>query len=170
VAQRARDPLIRTDVDFLTHPPPLRPTSARSGRLRPAGGEFEARGAVTAYLAAGAPAAVANLWDVSDRDIDRFADSLLRRAVLPVVPPPPPAALTTGGGAGAGGGAGGGKAAGGGGGGTAAAAAVYVPPGPEAGGMVVEAVAAAREDVRLRWAGGGGGRGGRGDRGMGQGA
>ena len=30
-------------------------------------------------VAAGCPAAVANLWDVTDRDIDRFATDLLRQ-------------------------------------------------------------------------------------------
>jgi hypothetical protein len=37
-----------------------------SGRLR-ANGEYEAGGAIWSYLIAGCPAAVANLWDVTDR-------------------------------------------------------------------------------------------------------
>lgn len=47
-----------------------------SGRLL-CKGEFDPRGTVLAYLNAGCPAAVANLWDVTDRDIDRFANNLL---------------------------------------------------------------------------------------------
>lgn len=53
-------------------------------------GTLEPRGMVLSYLIGGAPLAIGNLWDVSDRDIDRFADSLLRRAVfLPDTPHPP---------------------------------------------------------------------------------
>ena len=37
-----------------------------SGRLRANGG-YEPAGAIWAYLLAGCPAAVANLWDVTDR-------------------------------------------------------------------------------------------------------
>ena len=47
-----------------------------SGRLL-SKGDFDPRGTVLAYLNAGCPAAVANLWDVTDRDIDRFASNLL---------------------------------------------------------------------------------------------
>jgi len=47
-----------------------------SGRLL-CKGDFDPRGTVLAYLNAGCPAAVANLWDVTDRDIDRFANNLL---------------------------------------------------------------------------------------------
>ena len=47
-----------------------------SGRLL-SKGDFDPRGTVLAYLNAGCPAAVANLWDVTDRDIDRFANNLL---------------------------------------------------------------------------------------------
>ena len=58
-------------------------------------GVFEPRGMVLSYLIGGARLAVGNLWDVSDRDIDRFADSLFRRAVfLPDTPQPPAAAAT----------------------------------------------------------------------------
>jgi Peptidase family C50 len=38
---------------------------------------YEPTGVVLAYLLAGCPAAVANLWDVTDRDIDRFAQAVL---------------------------------------------------------------------------------------------
>ncbi|KAL4433955.1 hypothetical protein ABPG75_000396 [Micractinium tetrahymenae] len=47
-----------------------------SGRLR-VQQHYEPAGAVLAYLLAGCPAAVANLWDVTDRDIDRFSQALL---------------------------------------------------------------------------------------------
>merc|ERR1712226_847060 len=47
-----------------------------SGRLR-GSGDYEGTGVVWAYLMAGCPATVANLWDVTDRDIDRFSRSLL---------------------------------------------------------------------------------------------
>lgn len=50
-----------------------------SGRLRDQGGYYEPSGIVLAYLLAGCPAAVANLWDVTDRDIDRFAQDVLTR-------------------------------------------------------------------------------------------
>lgn len=43
-----------------------------SGALKDAG-EFEPYGPVGNYLIAGAPAVVATLWDVTDRDIDAFA-------------------------------------------------------------------------------------------------
>ncbi|KAJ3416866.1 hypothetical protein HDV05_008451 [Chytridiales sp. JEL 0842] len=46
-----------------------------SGRLNPAG-EFDPSGTALNYLAAGCPALVANLWDVTDRDIDRFSKTL----------------------------------------------------------------------------------------------
>ncbi|KAM4055248.1 peptidase family c50 domain-containing protein [Hirsutella rhossiliensis] len=38
-----------------------------------AAGEFECHGAVWNYMMAGSPAVVGTLWDVTDRDIDRFA-------------------------------------------------------------------------------------------------
>lgn len=40
---------------------------------------YEPTGVVLAYLLAGCPAAVANLWDVTDRDIDRFAQAVLMK-------------------------------------------------------------------------------------------
>ncbi|KAI8918729.1 peptidase family C50-domain-containing protein [Entophlyctis helioformis] len=49
-----------------------------SGYLPPAG-EFEPQGTALNYMLAGCPALVANLWDVTDRDIDRFSHSLLAR-------------------------------------------------------------------------------------------
>ncbi|CAM9528895.1 unnamed protein product, partial [Discosporangium mesarthrocarpum] len=47
-----------------------------SGRLK-GHGEFEPSGMVSGYLVGGSPAVVANLWDVTDRDIDRFSVALL---------------------------------------------------------------------------------------------
>jgi hypothetical protein len=47
-----------------------------SGRLKGAG-EFEPVGMASGYLVGGSPAVVANLWDVSDRDIDRYSMALL---------------------------------------------------------------------------------------------
>ncbi|KAJ6254300.1 separin [Anaeramoeba flamelloides] len=41
-------------------------------------GKFDPYGVVYSYLLAGSPAVVANLWDVTDRDIDRFSTSLLK--------------------------------------------------------------------------------------------
>ena len=51
-----------------------------SGRLTGAGAAAHT-GAVAAYLASGSPCVVANLWDVTDRDIDAFTTSLLSRRV-----------------------------------------------------------------------------------------
>jgi Peptidase family C50 len=48
-----------------------------SGRLK-SSGCFEPAGMVSGYLVAGSPAVVANLWDVTDRDIDRYCLALLR--------------------------------------------------------------------------------------------
>ncbi|KAG5437075.1 hypothetical protein PCANB_001196 [Pneumocystis canis] len=41
-------------------------------------GDFEPIGMATSYLLAGCPALVANLWDVTDKDIDRFSISVLK--------------------------------------------------------------------------------------------
>ncbi|KAJ2357110.1 separin protein [Coemansia sp. RSA 2618] len=41
-------------------------------------GEFDALGTATDYMVGGCPALVGNLWDVGDKDIDRFAASMLR--------------------------------------------------------------------------------------------
>lgn len=48
-----------------------------SGRLNRYTGDAESSGTVFDYLTAGAPAVVANLWDVSDRDIDRLTLAFL---------------------------------------------------------------------------------------------
>jgi separase len=52
-----------------------------SARLRPQG-EFEPAGVVLSYVLAGSPAVVGNLWDVTDKDIDRFTVELLERWAL----------------------------------------------------------------------------------------
>lgn len=49
-----------------------------SGKLQ-VGGECEPRGMALNYLLAGCPAIVANLWDVTDKDIDRFSELLLKQ-------------------------------------------------------------------------------------------
>lgn len=51
-----------------------------SGRLK-GYGDFEPSGMVSSYLVGGSPAVVANLWDVTDRDIDRFNVALLESFV-----------------------------------------------------------------------------------------
>ncbi|CAG8506100.1 10891_t:CDS:10 [Funneliformis mosseae] len=48
-----------------------------SGQLK-LGGEFDPSGIILSYLLAGSPAIVANLWDVTDVDFDRFSKSLFR--------------------------------------------------------------------------------------------
>lgn len=40
---------------------------------------YEPEGVALSYLAAGAPCVIGNLWDVTDRDIDRFSMNLLDR-------------------------------------------------------------------------------------------
>ena len=40
-------------------------------------GEFEPYGTILAYILAGCPCVVGNLWDVTDRDIDRFTEEFL---------------------------------------------------------------------------------------------
>ncbi|KXS20158.1 hypothetical protein M427DRAFT_94501 [Gonapodya prolifera JEL478] len=42
------------------------------------GGEFDPTGTALNFLMAGSPALVANLWDVTDKDIDRFSVNLLQ--------------------------------------------------------------------------------------------
>ncbi|KAJ1726830.1 separin protein [Coemansia sp. Benny D160-2] len=49
-----------------------------SGRLKLAG-EYDALGTAMDYMIGGCPALVGNLWDVGDKDIDRFAASMLRK-------------------------------------------------------------------------------------------
>lgn len=48
-----------------------------SGRLERYSSGAESGGTAVEYLLAGAPAVVANMWDVSDKDIDRLTESLL---------------------------------------------------------------------------------------------
>ncbi|KAJ1869152.1 separin protein [Coemansia sp. RSA 990] len=48
-----------------------------SGQLKFAG-EYDALGTATDYMIGGCPALVGNLWDVGDKDIDRFAARLLQ--------------------------------------------------------------------------------------------
>lgn len=48
-----------------------------SGSL-PFMGCYNPQGAVLSYLLAGSPAIIANLWEVTDKDIDRFGKNLLR--------------------------------------------------------------------------------------------
>ncbi|KAJ2634850.1 separin protein [Coemansia sp. RSA 1286] len=48
-----------------------------SGRLKMTG-EYDAMGTATDYMVGGCPALVGNLWDVGDKDIDRFAASMLQ--------------------------------------------------------------------------------------------
>ncbi|KAJ1724383.1 separin protein [Coemansia erecta] len=50
-------------------------SSARMRRM----GEYDAVGTPADYVVAGCPALVGNLWDVGDKDIDRFAAEVLRR-------------------------------------------------------------------------------------------
>lgn len=47
-----------------------------SGALQPLG-VFEPSGMAISYVLSGAPATVANLWDVTDRDIDGFTQRVL---------------------------------------------------------------------------------------------
>lgn len=48
-----------------------------SGRLKVSGPKIEPWGVVLQYWLGGSPCVVANLWDVTDRDIDRFTEGLL---------------------------------------------------------------------------------------------
>ncbi|CAG8631184.1 23020_t:CDS:10, partial [Cetraspora pellucida] len=43
------------------------------------GGEFDPSGTALSYMIAGSPALVANLWDVTDKDIDRFSKALFNK-------------------------------------------------------------------------------------------
>uniref|UniRef100_A0A2R5LD27 separase n=2 Tax=Ornithodoros turicata TaxID=34597 RepID=A0A2R5LD27_9ACAR len=49
-----------------------------SGRLKVFGSRIEPVGVVLQYWLGGSPCVVANLWEVTDRDIDRFTEELLR--------------------------------------------------------------------------------------------
>lgn len=50
-----------------------------SGRLRTDGSSLESFGTAYQFLSNGAPCYVGALWDVTDRDIDKFADHLLEQ-------------------------------------------------------------------------------------------
>lgn len=50
-----------------------------SGKLKTRG-EFDPVGTPLNYMIAGCPCLVANLWDVTDKDIDRFGTRLLRES------------------------------------------------------------------------------------------
>lgn len=52
-----------------------------SGLLR-SQGDFDPAGTPNSYMLAGCPALVANLWDVTDRDIDKFAMAVFERVGL----------------------------------------------------------------------------------------
>lgn len=56
-----------------------------SGLMKPVG-QYDPYGNVINYLLAGCPAVVANLWDVTDKSIDRFTKSMMIRWGL--LPPP----------------------------------------------------------------------------------
>lgn len=58
-----------------------------SGKLTEAG-EFEPYGTPMSYMHAGCPAVVATLWDVTDKDIDRFSETVLQKWGLLKVQPP----------------------------------------------------------------------------------
>jgi len=45
-------------------------------------GEFDRVGTPYNYMAAGCPTLVANIWDVTDRDIDKFAQSVFDKMGL----------------------------------------------------------------------------------------
>jgi separase len=49
-----------------------------SGKLLD-GGDFDPWGTVLHYLISGSPCIVANLWDVTDKDLDRFSMALLKK-------------------------------------------------------------------------------------------
>ncbi|KAJ1914498.1 separin protein [Tieghemiomyces parasiticus] len=49
-----------------------------SGHLK-AAGEFDPYGTALDYMVGGCPSLVANLWDVTDKDIDRFSKSLMAK-------------------------------------------------------------------------------------------
>lgn len=70
----------RDTVAGLTRCPVAILMGCSSGRMK-GYGDFEPLGMVSSYLAGGSPAVVANLWDVTDRDIDRFSVALLEAFV-----------------------------------------------------------------------------------------
>lgn len=71
--------LPREDVAAMPQAPFAILMGCSSGRLKAPTPAFEPGGMVLSYLAAGAPAVVGNLWDVTDKDIDRFSLALLER-------------------------------------------------------------------------------------------
>jgi separase len=82
-----------------THTPASTPAAllmgCSSGRLTSTG-HYEAAGVALAYLAADSPLVIANLWDVTDRDIDRFSSAVLQRWLHTTAPPRTDAASTSG--------------------------------------------------------------------------
>lgn len=53
-----------------------------SGRLKwNSEGLYEASGVILAYMIAGCPAVVGNLWDVTDRDIDRYCQEIVTKCI-----------------------------------------------------------------------------------------
>ena len=71
--------LPREEVAALARAPFAVLMGCSSGRLKAPTPAFEPGGMALSYLAAGAPAVVGNLWDVTDKDIDRFSLALLDR-------------------------------------------------------------------------------------------
>lgn len=68
-------------VRHLTRCAPTMLWGCSSGFLRPQG-DFDPCGTPNNYMLAGCPALVANLWDVTDRDIDKFAMSVFEKVGL----------------------------------------------------------------------------------------
>lgn len=58
------------------HVPTVLLFGCSSGFLKP-NGRYDPHGIALDYLAAGSPAVLGNLWDVTDIDIDKYAKSLL---------------------------------------------------------------------------------------------
>ena len=53
-----------------------------SGRLKwNSDGLYEASGVILAYMIAGCPAVVGNLWDVTDKDIDRYCQEIVTKCI-----------------------------------------------------------------------------------------
>ena len=58
-----------------------------SGHLKDLG-DFDPIGTPYHYMIAGSPALVANLWDVTDKDIDRFSEMVFRKLGLDTIAHP----------------------------------------------------------------------------------
>ncbi|GAA5910865.1 separase [Sporobolomyces salmoneus] len=59
-------------------------------------GDFDPVGTPYNYIIAGCPALVANLWDVTDKDIDKFAQSVFEKSgIIPSSASPSPISLTS---------------------------------------------------------------------------